>query len=120
MVPLFFKVTVLAALGMPDVCVPKESMLGERLIRLSVSTETLLSLVTATAISSLPLLLKSPTARPAGPPPVGNTDCDLKVPSALPTSVETVLSLKLAAIRSTLPSEFKSAAATITEFAPIP
>src|SRR6267154_1864672 len=118
-VPVFFTVTFLGALLNPEVWVPKLSRPGETVIGLSVKMETVFEADAATAMSSLPLLLKSPIARPAGPPLTGKTACDLKVPSPFPPSTETELSLKLAETKDNFPLALKSAAATTTAFAPI-
>src|SRR5207244_13011619 len=66
----------------------------------------------ATARSSLPSLLKLPTATDRGVMPTATVGAGWKVPSPLPRSTETVLDPELATARSSLPSPLKSPTAT--------
>src|SRR5258708_4804469 len=58
---------------------------------LLISTETLLELALATAKSSRPSRLKSPTATEEGGLPAGKLRASWKLPSPLPKSTETLL-----------------------------
>lgn len=86
------------------------------------STETVLAEF-ATIRSALPSPLRSSAAAATGPLPVAKACCGSKLATAAPgavvfSSTETVLSLILVTIRSSLPSQ--SMSAVVTEAGPIP
>jgi hypothetical protein len=66
----------------------------------------------ATAKSSFPSPLKSPTATEEGPGPAATDEASVKFPVPSPNKMETVLSLELTTARSCLPSPLKSATAS--------
>ena len=66
----------------------------------------------ATARSSLPSPLKSPTATEPGPPPVPKSVFAPKLPVPVPSRIETVSLPAFATARSSLPSPLKSPTAT--------
>src|SRR6516162_9478614 len=68
----------------------------------------------ATATSSLPSPLKSPTATPTGVVPVALSVLGRTVPSPLPSSTLSVLEFELMTARSALPSPLKSPTAAPT------
>ena len=75
-------------------------------------TLTLLPLPFATARSSWPSPLKSPTATDCGPLPAPTSAALVKVPSPLPSRTLTLLLPLFATARSSLPSASKSPTAT--------
>src|SRR5260370_987752 len=82
------------------------------------STETVLELRFATARSSLPSPFRSPTVTDIGTEPVGKSCLAAKLGVAAPgavvlSSTDTVLEIRFATARSSLPSPFRSP--TVTE-----
>src|SRR5258708_19102448 len=89
------------------------------------STETLLGLPKetpelATARSSLPSQLKSPTATDRELDPAPKSTAGPKVPSPLPSSTETLFEPTLATAKSSSPSPLKSPTTTETRLDPAP
>src|SRR5712664_3294630 len=86
---------------------------------LLINTETSLEKPLATARSSHPSPLKSPTATETGLSPAAKLSAAWKVPSPFPRSTETLLELKATATaRSSHPSPLKSPTATETGLSP--
>src|SRR5207253_762750 len=83
------------------------------------STETVLDPRLATARSSLPSPLKSPTATENGLVPTARSGRAANVPSPWPRSTETVPEPSLATARSALPSPLKSPTATDDGLCPV-
>src|SRR6266702_1857452 len=82
------------------------------------NTERVFSFTLATARSSLPSPLKSPTVTPAGPLPTVKLGAGMKVPLPLPSSTEAVPESTLETARSGLPSPLKSPTATSPGWVP--
>src|SRR5262244_2069181 len=83
------------------------------------NTETLLELALATARSSAPSPLKSPTATETGVLPTVRLCAGWKLPSPELKSTETLFERELATARSGTPSPLKSPAATKTGLRPV-
>jgi hypothetical protein len=66
----------------------------------------------------LPVAVEIPPVTENGPPPTANVCWVWKLPSPLPNNTDTLLSLRLATARSSLPSPLKSA--TPTEIGRLP